>query len=116
VATRTAINVRDAVLEHLNIKAQGDSAVAEDALKADDVYTSVYKQLLKKGLAQWAKNSVPEQVWEPLTLYLAGFVARKFGFTGQRRVDALDDTRQGLRLLQEQASGIDFGPTQVEFM
>lgn len=115
MANWTAIQLRNAVLEHINIKGRADSAEAEDAQIVDDLYTSEYPQLAKLGLVQWTSNAIPEWAQHPLTLYLAGFAARKFCFTGQRLMEAQNDTRLGWQKLSQQMSSDDTGPVKIDF-
>ena len=115
MATWTSIQLRDAVLEHLNIKARGDSAEPEDAQVVDDLYNSEYPGLAKLGLVQWAKDEIPDWAQHPLTLYLAGYAARKFCFSGQRLAEAMNDTRMGREKLYEQMASQDQGPPALDF-
>lgn len=115
MANWTGTQLRNAVLEQLNIKARGESAEAEDAQVVDDLYASEYPGLVKLGLAQWTQNAIPDWAQHPMTLYLAGFAARKFCFSGQRLMEAKEDTRLGLVKLQAQLAQEDKGPVAVDF-
>jgi hypothetical protein len=115
MATWTAIQIRNGVLEHLNIKAKGASANAEDAQKVDDLYNSAYPKLAKKGLTPWLQGAVDEEAQEPLIAYLAGFAAPKFGFSGGRLAEIKALAREALKDLYEQSSTTDQGPTKATY-
>ncbi len=101
----TAAQMADAVLVHLVIVGQGQTASAADTTLVTNAYNSLYERLRTKGLAPWASGAVEEQAYGPLTAYLASKVAIKFGFTGARLAGIKAEGREGYQELREQAAG-----------
>ncbi len=115
MSTWTATKLRDKVLEHLNIKSSANSAEAEDAQVVDELWTGVHAELLKKENISFPVNAIPEYAQPGLVLYLAGEAAPKFGFTGPDRVEAELGKQEGLRKLNEQEEGEDYGTPPLTF-
>ena len=104
MATWTAADLADAVLKHLGIVSAGQSAAAEDTAIVTSAYTSLHPQLRRHSLAPWGSGAIEEEYQEPLTKYVAGEVAIKFGFSGGRLAEFKAEGREGWRQMQEQAS------------
>lgn len=105
MATWTAAQVSDAVLERLGVKALGNSASGEDSAKATAAYTSFYYQLRRKSHAPWAIGAVAEEAQQPLAAAVAARLAGEYGITGQRRLELDADGRRGEMDLAEMAAG-----------
>jgi hypothetical protein len=115
MAAWTAAQLRNKVLEHLNIKTRADSAEAEDALIVDEIYDSEYGALHKLNLVQWSKGSIPNWAQRGLVLYLAGEAASSFNYSGQALLDKQNDGKRGLTKLQQQTAGDITGPPKIDF-
>jgi len=111
----TAVQIRNAVLEDIGIKSRGGAARAEDAVKADEIYVSQHAALRNRGLADFDSDSVPDEMREPLIKFLVGKMAFKFGFSGQRLVDAKLEGKEGLLELQQQHAVLDPLPANVHY-
>jgi len=105
MAAWTAAQLRNAALEHLGIVGGGQSADAHDADIVDKAWVSVHAQLDKTGMVSFAVGAVPDWAKEPLTKYLAGQVAVKFGFTGPRLQAIGQDAGAGYHDLRVQMAG-----------
>lgn len=105
MAVWTATDLRNRVLERLNIKAKSQPATAEDALVVDDAYVSIYDQLRKLELMPFAIGAIPDWAQLPLVKYVAGQVAGEFGYRGARLQDKVLEAGSGLKELQQQNAG-----------
>lgn len=84
MATWNATELATQVLKELGIVSVGQTASAEDIKKITDVWTSIYKQLRRAGLAPWTQTAIDEEFQLPVAKYVAGQVASAFGFSGRR--------------------------------
>lgn len=79
MATRTLAQMATEALAYLGLIAQGQSASAEDQLKAENATTAAYRQLRRRGLAPYASSAFPEEHWDTVTRYVAAELGPKFG-------------------------------------
>jgi len=105
VANWTAATLRNRVLERLGVKGRGQSAAAEDAQAVDDLWVSLYEQLLAEEHAPFTSGAVPEWAQQPLVKMLAGEAAPLFGFHGERLVEHAVAANEGRTQLQRQTTG-----------
>lgn len=80
MATLTKAQLRDLVLEHIGVKAAGQSASAEDAAAVETAIDAAHAQLRKFGLVPFATSAIPEWAQIPLRDYVAGDIGHSFGF------------------------------------
>jgi len=80
MATWTSIELRNRVLEHLGVKQSAQSANAEDAKVVDEAINSAHDRLRKLQLVPFDLSAIPTWAQVPLRDYVAGDVARSFGF------------------------------------
>ncbi len=101
MATWTGAELRNATLRYLGILGSGQQPAAEDADLVDKAWTSLYKQLRRKGLAPWpSSDEIPEEAQQPLKKYLGSEVAPEFGIEGKEMAGM-----GGYKELEQQAAG-----------
>jgi hypothetical protein len=105
MATWTAAQLATAVCKRLGVVGLGQTAPAAYTSAVTDAYNSIYPQLRRHGLAPWASGAIEEEAQEPLSRYVAGEVASRFGLTGGTLAEYKADGIRGWQQLQEQASG-----------
>lgn len=105
MATMTAAEMADRVLENLGIKAAGESASAEDATLAIEAVTSVRAELVRDGIAQWAADVIPEWAQLPVRDLVSFELRNAFGLAGERRAAIESAYGPALAKLQRQTAG-----------
>lgn len=103
MATWNATELAEGVLIQLGIVGAGQTPSAEDTKVVTDAWNSLYPQLQRFGLAQFASTAIDEEFQEPLVKWVAGQVYTKFGFTGAREASIVRDAVLGWTQIQEQA-------------
>lgn len=101
----TGVQLRNAALERLGVKALGQTAAAEYASRMDDIWTSLYSQLYAEQLLLFDSDSVADWAQQPLVKILAAEAAPEFGFVGPRLAGILGAGAEGMRELATQARG-----------
>lgn len=101
MATMTAAEIRDMALEHIGVKAAGQSASAEDASLTEKVITAVVSRFARDGLITFAESAVPE--WAQLALrdLVAFEISPSFGVPKN-----YDEERAAKATLAAQTSGV----------
>lgn len=100
MATMTAAEIRDLVLEHIGVKAAGQAVSAEDASLTEKAITAVVSSLKRDGLATFPETAVPEWAQLPLRDIVAFEVSPSFG-----RPQNISAERRARTALASQTSG-----------
>ena len=79
MATLTQAELRNRILEHLGVKAAGQSASAEDSGLVDEALESSHSILRKFGLCPFALTAIPDWAQPGLRDYVAADVSPAFG-------------------------------------
>lgn len=82
VLTRAEMAAR--VLEHLGVKAAGQTASAEDNLAATEAIDSAHSRLETEERANFDLDAIPEWAWTPFRDYVARDLVDLFAITGER--------------------------------
>lgn len=80
MASLTAAEFRNRVLEHIGYKPAGQGVGAEDGNLADEIVTAAHARLRTVGLAPFAISSIPEWAQIAFRDYVAGDIGGSFGY------------------------------------
>lgn len=84
MADRIKTELRDAILEHLRVKANGQTVSAEDDARMDKIMDDTHEKLVDRGLAYWELTAIPQAVFRPVVRYMAGEAASPMGLSAER--------------------------------
>lgn len=84
MATMSASDMADFVLERLGVKAQGQAASGAEGQTALVVVEAVFAQLQRDGVASFELSAIPEWAQLPFANMVAVELAPSFGITGER--------------------------------
>jgi hypothetical protein len=84
MADLTKAQLASRILEHLGVKAAGQSASATDSAFVEEAIDAAHERLRKFGLAPFAISAIPPWAQIPLRDYVSGDVAQSFGLGGAR--------------------------------
>jgi len=102
MATWTKATLATRTLEHMGLIGEGQSASSEQQNRTEDLIDSIYPQLRKIGLAPFPTTAIPEYAQQPLIKIIAGDLAFRYGFSGQRLIEWVQGKEEGRRELQRQ--------------
>lgn len=90
MATFTVAQMADILLEHLGVKAAGQAASPDDAIKAAQTIGMVKSELDRDEVSRWGDDSIPD--WAALAVRdVAAFELRNtFGLSGERLNDVIN--------------------------
>jgi hypothetical protein len=84
MANLTKAALRDRILEHLGVKAAGQSTASENAVLTEEGIDSAWARLRLRGMAPYLTSAIPDWAQAPLRDYVAAELADVFGVQGQR--------------------------------
>lgn len=105
MATITRADIVSRALEHIGVKSATQSATAEDAKLAGEVFDSVYYRFRKLGLAPFATSAIPEWAQGSFRRIVAAELAPVFGISGQRLSEFVAEKIAARKELAEQVTG-----------
>jgi hypothetical protein len=79
MATWTAEDLANRVLEHMNVKATNQSVSASDYVIASEAVDSAHDRLRGLGIAPFELTAIPTWAQIPMRDYVAGDLGRAFG-------------------------------------
>lgn len=80
MADLTKAELRNRILEHIGVKAAGQTVNADDADFVDEAIDAAHDRLNKFGLVPFATSAIPTWAQTPLRDYVAGDIGGAFGF------------------------------------
>ena len=117
MATLTRVQIADRALEALNVKAAGNSAVAEDGNLATEKTDAVYARLRREGLAPFSLSAVPEWAQTQLVNLVASDMAPSFGVSAETLMGLGINAMMARKELALQVSNAAApNPVRVEFL
>lgn len=101
MADLTRAEMIDRVLEHIGVKAAGQSAKAEDSALVGEAVDAAHDRLNKFGLVPFATSAIPAWAQIPFRDYVAGDIGQSFGYGERFRAGQI----MGERELAKQCAG-----------
>lgn len=120
MATLTKSAMADRVLEHLGIKAQGQSSSSEDNDRVQEALDSAHDELRFHNMAPFELSAVPEWAQPALRDYVAADVAPLFGVP-LARVFGAQASKEGVQMTAKKRLGRQVSgrrhpvPVQVDY-
>lgn len=75
---KTVAQLSTRVLERLERIAEGETPTAQQANKVRDFYRGLYEEQKALDKTYWDRDSIPEEIFEALTDFVAGRIAPDF--------------------------------------
>lgn len=102
MANWTDTDLANKTLEHLSVKAAGNSASSEDLNLVTEEWLGLYSRLNLKGYIIFDYNAIPEWAQGPLKKILSEEIATHFGVSGEKRQLIMNDAKKALDDMREQ--------------
>lgn len=111
----TKAQIRNDVLEEIEVLAAGETASAEDAATVERKIDQVHAELDALELVSWPISAVPDSIVMGYVMMVAERCKNSFGINPQKAAELVGSADRGIRHIRKQVSpGWSGGPTTFE--